>query len=209
MGERRVAWGVGVRWVVVNALSWAAGGVALIFWSLVEGCSILQVAGFAFVGFVQWLVMRKQISQAGWWGLATAAGWAVGAIVAFQVMLMRSDLEILVLVFAPFVGIAVAGLFVGIAQRLVLRRQVLKASWWISATAVGWVFGWGLSRILVDGLLWEWSLLEPLMQLVERFGGVSVLLALVFGLWGAVQGAVTGPVLVWLLRQSVTTTDGE
>lgn len=153
--------------------------------------------------------MRKQIGQAGWWGLVTAAGWAVGAIVAFQVMVMRSDLELLVLIFAPFVGIAVAGAFAGITQWFVLRRRVHNAGRWIWVNAVGWAFGWGSARILVGGLLGEWPFLDPLMQLVESSGGVFVLLALILGLSGAVSGAITGPVLISLLRRPVTTTDGE
>ncbi len=69
------------------------------------------------------------------------------------------------------VGAAAFGTVLGALQWLVLRRQVARAGWWVLASTVGWVVGGPVGGIV------GWAAL------------------------GAVYGAVTGPVLVWLLRQ--------
>jgi hypothetical protein len=67
---------------------------------------------------------------------------------------------------------AVGGACAGIAQWQVLQRHVPDSFWWIVASATGWAAGWAVS----DGL---------------------------FGLGhGAVAGALTGVLLLWLLRHT-------
>lgn len=63
-----------------------------------------------------------------WWTLATTIG---GAIVG---ALEESGFQ--------FVAtILFTGLFIGIAQWLVLRQYIPKAFWWIVVSALGWTFG--------------------------------------------------------------------
>ena len=72
------------------------------------------------------------------------------------------------------------GAVVGIAQWFVLRRQVSRAGWWVLASIVGFVVA----------------------STVQFAVAVSLVAASV--VVGAVYGAITGGVLVWLLRQPVT-----
>ncbi len=72
---------------------------------------------------------------------------------------------------------AVAGLGLGSAQWLVLRRSVSSAGWWLVASCVGWTAGLSLGSGMLD------LLGTPLSLLVV----------------GVVSGAVTGSVLSALL----------
>ena len=74
---------------------------------------------------------------------------------------------------AWIVGAGACGTVLGVLQWLVLRRQVARAGRWVLASTVGWIVGGPLAGI----------------------GGWVVL--------GAVYGAITGPVLVRLLRKPV------
>jgi len=76
------------------------------------------------------------------------------------------------------VGMVLFGVSVGIAQWLVLRRQVSSAGLWVLASTVG---GGVVGVVAV---------------FVGVFGIVAVVGALVAG------GAITGGAMLWLLRQS-------
>ena len=69
------------------------------------------------------------------------------------------------------VGSSVGGASLGIAQWLVLRRHVSRPGWWVLASTVGFAVSFAV--------------------------GLAVDVAVGFALYGA----ITGGVLVWLLRQ--------
>ncbi len=52
------------------AASWEAGGITLTLFGLV-------------LGIAQWLVLRRRVSQAGWWVAISAVGWALAAAMNF------------------------------------------------------------------------------------------------------------------------------
>ena len=68
-------------------------------------------------------------------------------------------------------GVSLFGTVVGVLQWTVLRQQIPRAGWWVLASTVGWVLGMPAGDV----------------------NGPPAL--------GAVYGAVTATVLVWLLRQ--------
>ena len=115
-------------------------------------------------------IQRTQVGWGFWlgWVLASTVGLAVGlaagaallTIIAFSTLVGGSGIDPLT---SAMEG-ALLGASVGIAQWLVLRRKVSRAGWWVLASTVG-----------------------------------AVLLVTVVG-----YGAITGGVMVWLLRQPVT-----
>ena len=140
------------------------------------------------------------------WVLATTVGWAVG------------------LIFGGEIG---TGVFIGIAQWLVIRRYFSQAGWWILASAVGWIAGWGLissgsivpqgggliNTMIAGGVFGltvgvaQWIVLRRWVKLAS----VWILLSVpgwtigLFGilgtiLVGVVVGAITGFALDFLLR---------
>jgi hypothetical protein len=197
----QVGWGFWLWWVLANTVGFAVGfsvgftvgmavGEALsegVGFS-VPGAVVVAVAG-ASVGIVQWLVLRQQVSRAGWWVLASivsfVVGETVGEVVGETVVFALGFTWYEAVAFAEAVIFAVVGASVGIAQWLVLRQQVSRAGWWVLASIVGFVVSIAMGRA-VGFTLYE---------------AVAFAEAVVFAVVGAGYGAITGGVMVWLLRQ--------
>jgi hypothetical protein len=128
----------------------------------------------AVIGFVQWLVLRQQVYRAGWWVLATAVGLAVS-----------SALD-------GFVSSAVSGALLGLSQGLVLVQQERVASdemrWWVMVNALDSVVYDALFRSLYKA---DGTAVNPEVYVVDL--GYFV-----------ISTAITGLVLVWLLRHPVS-----
>ena len=85
--RERVGWGFWMRWVAVTAVGVSASSYASDVWNRavdltprldeLVGFSLLLAVLGAGVGVMQWLVLRRQLSQAGWWVLASMAGAVV------------------------------------------------------------------------------------------------------------------------------------
>ncbi len=193
--------------------------------------------------------MNTERAQVGWgfwlwWVLASTVGLAVGKFVPLWVIFVghgalayalggrASALGEAVAVYGLLALIgAFGGASVGIAQWLVLRRQVARAGWWVLASIVGFAVGSvvrplimpdlsraeptfvvGIAQVALGGVrdgasmgIAQWLVLR---RRVAR-GGWWVLASTV-GLAGGVlfsvaagviYAPITGGVLVWLLRQ--------
>ncbi len=89
-----------------------------------------------------------------WWTLATTiAGAIVGALEASGFQFVAT--------------ILFTGLFIGIAQWLVLRQYIPKAFWWIVASTLGWTLG----LLLVSHYN---TLFDPLIDLLRTLGAWPV-----------------------------------
>ena len=124
---------------------------------------------------MQWIVLRRYMSQAGWWVPASAVGLAVGRAID------------VIDPIAWFVGIGAVGASVGAMQWLVLRRQVSQSGWWIVAGTASWLVAYPTSFAIANGL-------SPAM------GGIASL-ATGFAVGGSLVGTITGGLLVWLLKR--------
>ena len=40
-----------------------------------------DLVGIFLIGITQWIILRRQVSRAGWWVLTIPVGWAVGLVV--------------------------------------------------------------------------------------------------------------------------------
>jgi hypothetical protein len=158
------------------------------------------------IGAAQWRVLRSVfwLMKRGEWLSATAvamgAVWLLGAIpFAVRVILDETTLgdsltlpdlrNLPVAWLAAAVGI-IAGVIVGSAQRVVLKRYIIGARWWVPAHIIGWSMGLMAASPARDTL----SAGKPL---VETAPLVAAQLALAAGIVGAVNGFV----LVWLARR--------
>ena len=82
------------------------------------------------IGIMQWLVLRQQISKAGWWILANILGIATAAVI---LDVFPADASWIM----TGVSIIILGAIIGIAQWLVLWWQIPKANLWIIANILG------------------------------------------------------------------------
>ena len=201
----QVGWGFGIKWMLLNTVGWPIGALTGFVlaeisqdgpWGgVLEEILTYFVFGAALgsvVGLMQWVVLRRQISKAGWWVLASATGLAVsiGAGTAVAALIDGSfglgDLAVLCIWTAVF---ALGGALIGVLQQHILRQQVSRASWWVLASALGWA----LSIFVAGSFLVGRTM--PDVTIARQVGAVFV--------GGAVLGLVTLVAMVWLLRQPV------
>ncbi len=155
------------------------------------------------LGLAQWLVLRRELPAmpARAWIAATAAAaivaWAIGtAIVVAVVPALRGDgagqsaadpgaaFQI-----AAGAGLGLAlGAMMGAAQWLVLRQHVMRAGWWVLASALGWAVGMAIAFLGGGALPAGASLV--VIGLVIFASGTAM---------GAAVGAITGVTLALLL----------
>ncbi len=96
------------------------------------------------LGILQWLTLQHRFKNAWTWILATTAGWVVGASLTMWMVPARQD----------FLAGSIIGLSVGIAQWLVLRREVHWSFWWIVISIVGWTTGMALlPGVMLTGVM--------------------------------------------------------
>jgi hypothetical protein len=125
------------QWIVATTLGWLLG--SLIFPNL----SIVS-AGVG-VGVLQWPVLFRRFPRTWRWALATAGAWIGGSVVVVAVLPAELQLLLSGLILGPVVGLA---------QWLILRREVRWAGWWIVTSTIAWVTGLTLlPGILATGAL--------------------------------------------------------
>lgn len=129
-------WALLFFWIIATTLGWLLGG--LIFSGLA-----LITSGFL-VGIFQWLVLQGRIIQPWRWIISTFFGWTVGYLITFFGIPEQLDI---------FDGVVI-GLTTGVAQWLVLRRELHWAGWWIVFSIIGWTTGLTLlSGIMLTGTM--------------------------------------------------------
>jgi hypothetical protein len=139
--------------------------------------------GGALIGVGQWLVLRQRLSDASRWVAASAAGYAVGAVLIYSLLsnrlVFRLDPTTL-----SIIQSAVSGISLGVMQWLVLRPHAVGAAWWIPASAAGGIVSGAVVRI--GAVPFE---IAP----VAAIGVLS----------GALFGGITGAALVWMLQRPI------
>src|SRR5512138_3790009 len=93
----------------------------------------LVISGFM-VAVFQWLVLQGRVSRPWLWIITTTIGWTAGYLITFY--LLPSEL-------GSLTGMVI-GLAAGIAQWIILRRELHWAGWWIVFSTIGWTTGLNL-----------------------------------------------------------------
>jgi hypothetical protein len=170
-------WGLCLEWVVATAIGAAVGGALASVGDFGPSLSLNwsrgDVAGD--IGILLGLagVFALTVGLTQWWVLRERLPNAAWWIFASLPLVIVGQLDPI----QP--GVVVRGSGVGVAQFLVLRQSVSWAGVWIPSCVVGWTIGLAAGKATVEGM------------------GVAVGNTV----FGAVVGVITGPVLVWLLRQ--------
>jgi hypothetical protein len=225
-GERMSLW---LRWLVANVVGFTLGGAiggglsatgqrpySGVVTSAAEGASILAInAGIALgifgalVGAAQWVALRGAIRQAGWWAPVTTLGWAAGGVIAGAlsgaiggaVTTVGADQGVAGFLLAAAVGILAIGFLPSLAQWPILRRRVRGAGWWILVRGASGLLGFSVGFALVRlGLTEAVHMFQPEDFPSAKSWSVAGVIA------GALYGALSGTILVRLLRPSAPST---
>jgi hypothetical protein len=201
--ERRIGWAFWLQWVLANALAWLVGAALIVpvsytIFNLLADARIMyfsyevassyiygsMIGGAIYgvlIGAMQWFVLHHYIHRLLLsWMVLSILGWALGAgVLAYGAATFSNDL------LAPGVRGVVLGAIVGALQWLVLRRYAYHAGWWVLMVGIGW----GLSSL-------AYSLFEGILGSTLANADPPIL----GGISGAVFGAITGLVMMWLLN---------
>jgi len=189
------------KWVIANAIGLGLG--MAIFAAVAEGIEQSGVLGSgqtgetvghlvglllagAIFGRSQWFVLRRYLGRPGWAGLAAAIGLCLGYGAGYEILGF------------PFDYIIGPGLAAGLSALVQWRalRHSARAGWWAPASALAFMLGSlpGLALAFVG--------------LGEAIGttylGWIALNGLICAIDGAIGGAITGALLVRVLRRGAT-----
>lgn len=129
-------WALWFYWIMATTLGWLAGSF---FFSAIP----VIVSGAA-IAALQWATLYQRIHKAWRWAVYSTIGWLIGYVLF--VFLMHSNTGILL-------G-SVLGGTTGIAQWLLLRKEVDWAGWWIVVSILAWTTGLAvLPGMLTSGAL--------------------------------------------------------
>ena len=127
--RRRVT---GVGWWVLTSAAGCYGIIQAMFLGFPEsaemsyvsllGLTVVVALGGAVTGILQWLVLRRQVSRAGWWVLASTVGWGLSMGVSIAIPSGADD-NLLQLAVTG----AVLGVVTGAALVWLLRQPVPEA----------------------------------------------------------------------------------
>ena len=144
---------------------------------------IVPILAGLLIGFSQWVVLRRYVSDISDWILAGGAGWAVGYILGLFIINSLMGLPL-----GGFVGYVLFGVIVAVAQWPILIREIPNLLAWILANVAGWTLGFYASQLSLN--LLEGPAIAP-----------AVSMTLVSTVSGLVAGAITGLALVWIVRR--------
>jgi hypothetical protein len=168
-----------MQWIAGNVL----GFLISLYWLEVGERAALRglegAIGGTVIGLVQWLVLRRWCTQAGWWVLASTLGWTVlgvSKLGALGWVVPQTHSELLRLFYGLVDGMKM-GAILGAGQWLVLRQCFTPARAWILVSILAWAIALG-SGWVVGGWL-------------RAFTGLFL-------------GEVVGLALVWLLMALMT-----
>jgi hypothetical protein len=199
VASRRPGGGFWLLWVSASTIGFALGSTSVGYFgnAIISGAPawlanaaqpVLFVALATLPGVLHWLILRHWFSGAGWWILASGAGSLVGFVPLGWALAMADTHgdTISVWNFAlptriiVLVSVAVAGAAAGAMQWLVLRHWVSRAGWWVLASSISWVVS-----------TYVYAYVTRANDVRLALGGVAS---------GALSGAITGIVLVRLMR---------
>jgi serine/threonine protein kinase len=181
-------WHVPLQWTGVSAAAWIFANLILTSaygagWNLTMQVytaigrtptqAILGVLFGAIIGLGQWLVLRRQFPESGWWVPATMASCGAIWAINWQIDTLQ--------------GAALGGAVAGSVQWLVLQRKTHQSGWWLLISPGAWTAGkfaslWTLQHNLFPTLSANANIISP-------------------GIQGLVYGLLTGITLPLLLRR--------
>ena len=200
---------IGADGALVGAVVYIIGFVILLLFGALIG---------GWFGWLQWLVLRKYISQAGRWVAASSIGLAIGtplswlayAMLLYSPIVARRDGVYFSFWYQYITFGVLLGLSIGVAQWFILKRQVPHAKLWIFALPVLFTLGMAVANLGTVSRTYVLSI-HRLIQIITNqspeVGLSDMQLFLFFGIVPKLTALVTtsvlsGVFLNWLLQSS-------
>lgn len=190
---KKVGWSFWVGWVGLTIIGGLAGnyiadilGLGMRSGSTDAGIlfSMLGSGVFALsVSAAQWFLLRRLFSKTAWWLVAGTIGRALGMLIGSIALIMISNqFKLQAGFWSTGIYLTLRGVVLGASQWLVLKRWRTRAGWWVLGSAIGWMLGSALLDLFIPAGAFNTAIIGDLIEL-------------------AISGAVTGAVMLWILRQ--------
>lgn len=130
------------------------GGLARLLVGPAENVVAAALAGLltgAVIGLAQWLVLRQILSINLGWVAVTAISMGLGLALGVALLGIETTGTTLI------ARAVITGLFIGVAQWLLLREIVPMSAWWILILAIAWAVSWTITRAVGVDLTQNWS----------------------------------------------------
>ncbi len=202
MRFRRKEWLFLLRWTVATAIGFTVGspfilGVMVVVGFSMDGASLgdlTTLMSFTLIGLIigisigfgQTLALIGQAKQPILWLPVSILGGTLGGFLVGLV-----SLKSLYIVF--ILSAAMPGIFLGIAQKVVLMKFLKKATGWIIVNIISWT----LAQVLLFSLKDD----DIILSIMEEASSLDLFIDLIIIFAkGAVTGLITGINLTWLLK---------
>jgi len=192
--QKNMGIGFWLEWVLASAVGFGVGsilGIAIPSMARVEGIAfpILFGALFGAIGALgQWILIRRQIAEAGLWVPFSAVAFLFAVVTAAGGNPSASPGGNPLFILA-----GIYGLLGGLLQGLVLEKRGVPVVWWMAASVIGGLFGFavnGSALAAVDSsAAWQLGTM--------KFFSIWFRLGAPIGLG---LGITTGAALLWFSR---------
>lgn len=185
---QRNEFGLWLGWTLATGAGMLVGFTSLLLFADFLGLGIYRVltplwAGML-VGVFQWLVLRQYMTYSVDWIFTGIAAWSLAFALGLLVVQILSGTF-----WGTLIAYVVFGIIIAVVQWPVLRREIPDVLPWVLANVAGWALGAYLSSLALD-----WVVNGPSV-------GQWLVSAVSSGVTGLIAGAVTGVVLVWIVRK--------
>ncbi len=192
-GQKQVGW---MFWIWWTGLTITGGLAGTYFADLLSAgtqsqptdagilFSMLESGIFALlVSAAQWFLLWRLFTNSAWWLVAGTFGRALGMLIgSMTIVIITHQFNLQAGLWSTCTYLALRGAVLGASQWLVLKQWRTKAGWSVLANAVGWMLGPILMGLFIPSV-------ANTAPIIGDFIAV------------AMAGAVTGAVMVWILRQ--------
>lgn len=191
--QKQVGWSFWIWWTGLTVIGGLAGNymadrlglgilsrptdAGILFSMLGSGLFALSVSA------AQWILLRRRFSKTAWWWIAGAFGRAFGVLIgSITIVIISHQFNFRAGFWTSSMYLTLRAVVLGTSQWLILKQWRTKAGWWVLGNAIGWMLGPASVELFIPST----TIIAPLI------GDVIAL---------ALAGAVTGAVMVWILRQ--------
>jgi hypothetical protein len=190
--QKQVGWSFWIWWTGLTIIGGLAGnyiadmlGLGMLSWPTDTGILFSMLGSGVFglcVSAAQWILLRRMFPKTAWWLVAGTFGRAFGMLIgSMTIVIISNKFNLQAGSWSSILYLTVRGAVLGTSQWLIIKQWRTKAGWWVLANAIGWMLGSTLLDLFI-----------PPTAIAPILGDLIAV---------AIPGAVTGAIMVWILRQ--------